>query len=676
MKRLSRKFVMVLSVLLAFVIFCTDIETVKADTPYYTWTIGPNGYIVHTQTAYEPGETIRADFNNPEDMFVYENKIFVADTGNSRIVVLENNQIVMEIKNENLNKPTGIAVNEEYIYVADYENACILLFNHDGTLKSRLNKPTEKTLGADTKFKPTKIGVDMRGNIYVVSEGSTSGLMQISEEGNFLGYFASNRTNTTLMMILQKTFFTEAQLEQLFKNLPSSPANIAVDDMGLIYTVTQGESAANQGQSIRKLSISGADLFNCWIYSGSFVDVAVDKYSNTYAIDKDGTIYEYDNYGNMVFAFGMKDTGAQRVGLISDATALDVLDNGNIIVLDKSKGFIQTFEITEFASQVHLGNAYYLDGLYEEAEEVWRYINKMNSAFLFSYEALGKASFKRQDYQEALEYYQMAENVSGYSQAFWYARNEWIEDNLSTAIIIGVVLVAIYYIIKKLDKEKKISGSIKNFKKKLHSYRPVEHISLLKLMLKNPFDVYYEMRYHNKTSWILATLLYIWLAVLQITNLYVTSYIFNQTNEAYVNLFELVGPIIIILLLFVGCNYLVSTITGGEGKFKQVYCGTIYAFAPYLLFTLPLQLITNVLTENEAFIISFGELILVAWSLVLLYLMVQEIHAFSIKDTVKNILITLVTMFLLTLAAIMLFLLYQQLADFVYEIFQEVKLHV
>lgn len=676
MKKLSKKLVMVLSVLLAFVILVTDTVTVKADTPYYTWTIGPNNFTVHTQTAYEPGETIRAGFNNPEDLFVYGDKIFVADTGNSRIVVIENNEIVMEITNENLKKPTGIAVNDEYIYVADYENACILLFNHDGTLKSRLNKPTEKTLGVDAKFKPTKIGVDMRGNIYVVSEGSTSGLMQISEEGNFLGYFASNRTNTTFMMILQQTFFTEEQLAQLFKNLPSSPANIVVDDMGLIYTVTQGDSAANQGQSIRKLSISGSDLFSCSHYSSTFVDVAVDSYFNTYAIDKDGTIYEYDNYGNMVFAFGMKDTGAQRVGLIADAAAIDVLDNGNLIVLDKTKGFIQTFEITEFATQVHLGNAYYLDGLYEEAEEVWKYINKMNSAFLFSYEALGKASFKRQDYQEAMDYYQMAENVSGYSQAFWYARNEWIENNLSAAIVIGVVLIAIYYIIKKLDKERKIATAMARFKEKLHSLRPVEHLSVFKMMLKNPFDSYYEMRYHNKTSWILATLLYIWLGVLQVTNLYVTSYIFNQTNEAYVNLFELVGPILIILLLFVGCNYLVSTITGGEGKFKQVYCGTIYAFAPYLIFMLPLQILTNVLTENEAFIVSFGQLILIAWSLVLLYLMVQEIHSFSIKESVVNILITFATMFLLTLAAIMLFLLYKQLADFVYEIFQEVKLHV
>ena len=290
MKKLSKKIIMVLSLLLVLTMLPVNTVTALAEVPYYTWTIGPDGFWVPSQTAYEPGESIKAGFSNPEDMFVYNNKIYVADTGNSRIVVLENNKVVMEFTDENLSKPTGISVNDEYIFVVDYANACILLFNHDGTLHSRLDKPTEKTLGVDTKFKPVKIGVDMRGNIYIVSEGSTSGLMQISEEGNFLGYFASNRTNTSMMMILQQKFFTEEQQAKLFKNVPSSPANIAVDKMGLIYTITQGSSAAQQGQSIRKLSISGSDLFTCDWFESDFVDVAVDKNFNVYAISAAGTI--------------------------------------------------------------------------------------------------------------------------------------------------------------------------------------------------------------------------------------------------------------------------------------------------------------------------------------------------------------------------------------------------
>ncbi len=676
MKGIKKKLAVIFSLLLVVVLLGNDTIRVNAEAPYHTWTQGPDGWVVPTQTAYEPGATIRPGLKNPEDFFVYQNRIYVADTGNERIVVLENNEIVQEITSEEMWSPTGIAVNDDYIYVADYDNRCVLIFAHDGSLVRRIDKPTEKTLGENTKFAPMKIGVDMRGNIYVVSEGSYSGLMQISEEGNFLGYFGANRTNTSFMMILQKMFFTEEQRDKLFENRPSSPTNIAVDSMGLIYTVTKGENASSQGQSIRKLSISGTDLFGTYIWSTSFVDVAVDKNMNVYAIDSYGTIYEYDSYGNPVFFFGDKDTETQRVGLLSEAAAIDVLDNGNIIALDKSKGIIQVYEITDFAEAVHQGTAYYLDGRYEESEQTWEYINKMNTAFLFSYEALGKAAFKRQDYQEAMEFYKMAENVTGYSQAYWYSRNEWIENNMGTVIIVLAVLWLISFIVKKVDKKRVIAGSVRKVKESITSIKIIDEFMLMKTMLKKPFDAYYEIRYQNKVGWLSATLLYIWLAALQITNLYVTSYIFNQVNVAYVNVLLLVGQIILPLLLFVVCNYLVSTITEGEGKFKQVYCGTIYALSPYLLFMFPLQLLTNVLTQNEAFVYTFGVLILVAWSAVLLYLMIQEIHFFSFKGTVKNILVTLVTMFLLVLAAFMLYLLFKQMKDFVVDIIQEVRIRV
>jgi len=347
-----------------------------------------------------------------------------------------------------------------------------------------------------------------------------------------------------------------------------------------------------------------------------------------------------------------------------------------LIALDKNKGIIQVYEITDFAAAVHQGNSLYLDGRYEESEKTWEYINKMNTAFLFSYEALGKAAFKRQDYQEAMDYYKMAENVTGYSQAFWYSRNDWIENNLGTVIVVLAVIWLVSAIVKKLDKKKVISTNVKKVKESITSIKIVDEFMIMKMILKKPFDAYYEIRYQNRVGWLSATLLYIWLGVLQITNLYVTSYIFNQTNVAYVNVVTLVGSVLLPLLLFVVCNYLVSTITEGEGKFKQVYCGTIYAISPYLLFMLPLQILTNVLTQNEAFVYSFGVLVLVAWSAILLYLMIQEIHFFSFKGTIKNILVTAVTMFLLVLAVFMLYLLFTQLKDFVLDIIQEVIIRV
>ncbi|MCM1305517.1 MAG: YIP1 family protein [Butyrivibrio sp.] len=649
---------------------------VKAQTPYYTWTQGPNGYMVHTQDAYEPDTLLNPGLKSPEDLFCYQGRLYVADTGNARVVVIENGEIAREITSEYFSAPSGLAVTDDYLYVADRGAKEILVFDHQGNLFTRIGKPREKIFGENTAFSPTKISVDKRGNLYVISEGSTSGVMQLSIEGSFLGYFGANRTNTSLMMILQRTFFTQEQLDKLFKNVPSSVTNIAVDDLGLMYTVTQGQNAAEQGQSIRKLSIAGADLISPDVYSSTFADVAVDGNLNIYAIDSYGTIYEYDSYGNPIFAFGYIDSEMQRIGLVSSAAAIDVSEDGKLYVLDQGKGIIQEYRPTDFAVRVHQGLSDYMNGKYAEAEENWRSINQVNTAFLFSYEALAKASFKRQDYGEAMDYYKIAGNVSGYSQSYWYARNEWIEDNLGKAILVLIGVWILIRLVRRLNARKHFLDPVQNAMRRVGEIPFVRQVKLTKMMLKNPFDGYYFIHHEERVGMLTATALYVWLVILQITDLYFTSYMFNQTDPAYVNLASLAGRIILPLLLFVVCNFLVSTISGGEGKFKHVYCGTIYALSPYLLFMLPLQVISNVLTENESFFYQFGYMVILGWCVILLYLMVQEVHVYSVSESVKNICVTVITMLLFLLAGFTLYLLGQQLWQFLVSIGREVSLRV
>ncbi len=648
----------------------------EAETPYYTWTEGPGNFVVHTQDAYRPGEMMEPGLKNPEDIFLKDGLMYVADTGNSRILVMQGEEILREITSEEMISPTGLSVTEDGIYVADFDKKEILVFDLEGNLRQQIGRPDEAIFGSKTDFSPVKVSVDKRGNLYVVSQGSTSGVMQMSLEGDFLGYFGSNRTNTSLTMILQRTFFTQEQLDQLFKNVPSSVYNIDVDDLGLMYTVTQGSGADKQGQSIRKLSIAGADLISPYVTSIYFMDVAVDRRLNIYAVDSYGTIYEYDSYGNFIFAFGYEDSGMQRKGLIADPVAIDVSDEGVIYVLDKGKGVIQTYVPVEFAEMVHEGLSDYMDGRYQEAEATWLEINRRNTSFLFAYEALAKASFKRQDYAQAMDYYETAGNVSGYSQAFWYSRNEWIEDNLTWVILLIAALVLLWMVIKRLDRKKGFLKPLRDLGGRIKSLTLVRQLGLTGQMLRNPFDGYYRIHYREETGVLASTLLYLWLIILQITDLYVTSYLFNQTNPVYVSLPNLIGRILLPLLLFVVCNYLVSTVSGGEGKFKHVYCGAIYALSPYLLLMLPLQIISNVLTENESFLYSFGQTFIICWCAVLLYLMVQEVHVFTISQTVKNLCVTLVTMGLFLLAAFTLYLLGTQLWEFLVSIYKEVAIRV
>lgn len=659
---------------LLFLMLLLQVEPlyISAQVPYVTWTKGPNNSITDTQTAYIPEKVWQLELNSPEDLFAAKDgTVYICDTGNQRVIGVREDNSLFEIKGEPLVKPTGIYVTEEAIYIADYGSAMIHIYHLDGTLKMSFGRPDEPLFGSSTKFLPRKLTVDTRGNIYVVSEGSISGLMQMNGEGEFLGYFGSNQTNTTLKMILQKTFFTEEQMNKLFKNTPPSVANVTIDGQGLIYTVTK----ANVEDPVKKLSISGLNLFpSSLVTNWQIVDAAVDKDGNTYSISSYGTIFEYDSYGELLFAFGSSETGFDRMGLISMPSAIDITSDGRLLVLDQAKGIVHEFKTTEFADRVHEGIKLYKAGLYEQSEDIWIEIKKMNSSFILAYEALAKASYKKQDYADAMANYKIAENRSGYSQTFWENRNQWLQENLTTVILLFLVLLLIWSLIKKIDKKRGILKPIKNIKSAVFSVPIINKLFYGKQLFKHPVDGYYEIKYKKRADVISATCWYVWLFILQLTGIYVTGYIFNNSLPQYTNLLEEILKVILPIGLWLICNYLVSTIREGKGKFKDIYCGTIYALTPYLYFALPLQILSNVLTENESFIYTYGFLILYVWSAILFFTMVKEVHEYSFKETVKNLFITLFTILLFVLVAFIMYLLYQQMRDFVISVIKEVGL--
>lgn len=78
--------------LFAVLLLSGSVISVGADAPYRTFTFDGYGYMIQTQTAYLPYETITKfddeALNGPADLHVTdEGKIYVADSGNARIVV-------------------------------------------------------------------------------------------------------------------------------------------------------------------------------------------------------------------------------------------------------------------------------------------------------------------------------------------------------------------------------------------------------------------------------------------------------------------------------------------------------------------------------------------------------------------------------------------------------------
>ncbi|MFN7037689.1 MAG: hypothetical protein ACK4SN_15120, partial [Bellilinea sp.] len=73
-------------------------------------------------------------------------------------------------------------------------------------------------------------------------------------------------------------------------------------------------------------------------------------------------------------------------------------------------------------------------------------------------------------------------------------------------------------------------------------------------------------------------------------------------------------------------------------------------------------------------IYTFSRDLIYAWCALMLVIMVMEIHNYSFAETLRNIALTLFTMLMFLLTAYIFFVLFNQLADFIRAIVQEVGL--
>ncbi len=649
-------------------------QTVLAGAPYMTFTQGPDGRAVRTPTAYEPDGLIRLDLNRPEDIFFDDasGKLYIADAGNARIVVVDGTRPLRSIGEGVLSNPMGVYVAPDgHLYVADYGLKQVVVFDAAGKLIRQIGRPQEPIYGKKNDFAPKKVAVDKRGNIYVISEGSINGVVQLASDGRFLGYVGANSTRLSLKALIRRLVFTEGQRAQLFRSIPPSPTSIVLDRQGLLYTVTNGL----QDQGIKKLNVVGKNILpsRSWV-SPKLVDLDVDQNGIIYTVDSNGWIDVYDSYGHLLFDFGGNDSRHERAGFVKNPSAIDVTASGQTLyVADRDRNVISRYRITPFAAKVFEGVELYRQGQYVQSEPVWRDILRMNSFFILSYQALAKAYYKRDLDQQALDSFRLAEDKEGYSDAFWNIRNEWLQENMGRLIAVLAGLWFLRVAVRKLHRRYGVLRPVLRVAERIRRRKLVSELMFLFYFLRHPIDAVHELKERRRTSVLSATILYAWLLVLQVILIYATGYLFTNADPDRTELVPLLFVTAVPLLFWVVMNYLVSTISDGEGRFSQVYVGTIYAFAPYLVFALPIALISNVLTYNEAFVYEYSMAAIRGWTALLVFIMIKELHNFTIRQTVRNVFLTI---FAIALAAVVLFilvLLFDQELDFIRSIVQEVR---
>lgn len=668
MKKLRRIFAMLLCLVMMAGM------TASAETPYKTYTVDGYGYVLETQSAYNPlaaitkiGETA---FVSPMDMAIgKDGNLYIADAGAHVILICSRDgEQVGSIGEGILQTPTGVYVTEDgTVYVADKDAKKVFVFDAQGNVTAEYGKPDSPIYGNSMDFKPTKVVANKTGTMYIICEGNMNGIVQLSpvEGGSFLGYFGTNYTSLSPFQMIQRVILTDAQRAQMLSNIPSTPTNLHIDDTGLIYTVTQGDKET----SLKKLNIAGKNLLDSDPYYADLpAAVTTGNYNNILVADSDGYIYEYNEDGELLFMFGGRDDGRQRVGLCNKVEAIAVDEDDRIYLLDSDKKQIHIFEPTEFTNLLHESLYLFSKGQYTQSKEPLSKVLQMNSMFDYANQAMGHAYLQEENYEQALKYFRLAKSFEGYSDAFWEVRNIWIRNYLVAAVLAIAAVIVL------------IRGGKSLYRKK-YANRPTtqtgEHILLGQLryslyFMRHPMDGCYGVKKEGKNSWWCANILLGTFILISILEKYCSGFLVKTVREGRYDLITDIGKVLVIFIGLTACNYLVVTIHEGEGFFKDLYCAYAYCLTPYIVIKPFVILLSNVLTYNEVFLISFANIIVWTWVVILILLTLKEINNFTVGETAKALAITAFTVLILTLLVCIIYVLFSQVIDFVITVVREV----
>lgn len=466
-------------------------SAVLAETvPYQGYTYNAEGESVPAPAPYLVQSVLKGtDFgcgalNAPQDLFVTAGgDIYIADTGNNRIVILDSRfhcvkaiQSVLDAgKPQKLSGPSGVFVSKDgTVYIADTGNKRILKLDAAGRVLQTFARPKSDLYGSDLDFKPEKLAVDSTGYVYCYAYGVYDGLVEYDNTGKFVGFYGSNKVSLSLQNLttyMWKQVFSKSQSNAMIQLIPTEYSNVFIDENDFIYTSTH--KTDNSLDEIKKMNALGDNVLRYPttgvlyphnnfgdieqdtekgnVVDSKFDDVEVDADGIISALDTERCrIFQYDQDCNMLFVFG--DKGSQR-GMFLKPTAIEKTGD-DYLVLDASMNSLTVMEPTAYAKLVRQATLLYNDGRYTDSTGLWKEVLKLNSNCSLAYSGIGKALLQQKDYKQAMYYLKLGQDRNAYSDAYRAYRKIVVRKYFFLIVaLVAAALVAVGKLLRLLLKK-------------------------------------------------------------------------------------------------------------------------------------------------------------------------------------------------------------------------------
>ncbi len=681
-----------------------------AEAPYASYTYDEWDHSVAAPTGYTVEKTIygastqSGAWKEAQDLIVTrDGRILVADAGNNRILEYDADFNLLRTITEFVRDgqpmavvgPTGLHINAEgQLYVAMSSAAQAVVADVD-TLETSLviEKLQHSLLGDDFTFVPAKIGSDNAGRIYILSTGCFSGLLQFSPQGEFMGYYGSNKVAVTAEVIFQhywKSIMTDEQRANMTSILPVEYSNLHCAPDGFVYASTVGaETPVNQ---IKRLNPLGNNTFyarggkevnfgdeematvksvaEMVALKPTFVDVVTtDDCEFIYAVDRSyGHVFERDRNGNLIAVFGA--LGNQE-GTFKQPAAI-ALHGDRVLVLDTGKSSVTVFQPTEYVALVHEAVLQYNAGEYAASRDVWQEVLRRNTNAIQAYAGVGRALLKENRYDEALEYFKLGDSRDEYSQAYRIVRLNVIRDNAPWVVCAIAGAVAVWkllgLLLRKIGWKK---GRLAAFGGKLLDALRLSRNTVFPKVLMHPFEGFNQIRFGGKVALWPSVVILVLFVIATIFQFVGTGYLFNMNNIADINLWLLLAKSLGVAAVFIAAQWSMAILTNGSGRFQDIFVTTCYALAPYTIGLFLGTWLSNYMILDEMYA-EYIILIGLVWSLMLLIVGTMTIHELSFPKALGFLALTVAAMAIILFVMVLFYTLLMQVCTFVYTLYVEI----
>ena len=188
----------------------------------------------------------------------------------------------------------------------------------------------------------------------------------------------------------------------------------------------------------------------------------------------------------------------------------------------------------------------------------------------------------------------------------------------------------------------------------------------------HPFDGFWDLVHEQRGSLLAA---HTWLFLFLLTyvlRLMLTNFQFITAPIQYINVYEQCGSLLFPFLVLCLSNWALSTLFDGKGRFQDIYMAMCYALVPYVIIQLPLILVSNMISFDEAAYYQVLGSASIIWCVFLVFVGLMQVHDYTPGKTLIFLFFTIFGALVILFLILVFFSLLSDAIGFFVSLYREV----